>query len=165
MAGKIDFIYRYFSQASISQVEAPEEKKVNGRHARKLRKMSNFKPNAERNYHQFNNSHNYVLSDSGGLERGPGTVIEVTEGEELTARAIYKDYEGKIYMEPFNEATMFDVIQEVMNTEQLDHLSIEDQMLVLDIVADSIKRYKAIELDVFLNDVHDEYKRKKLSDL
>lgn len=68
-------------------------------------------------------------------------------------------------MEPFREATMFDVVQEVMNTEQLDHLSIEDQMLVLDIVADSIKRYKAIELDVFLNDVHDEYKRKKLSDL
>ena len=34
----------------------------------------------------------------------------------------------------------------------------------LDIVADSIKRYKAIELDVFLNDVHDEY-NKKLSDL
>ena len=68
-------------------------------------------------------------------------------------------------MEPFNEATMFDVIQEVMNTEQLDHLSIEDQMLILDIVADSIKRYKAIELDTFLNSVQDEYKRKKLSDL
>jgi hypothetical protein len=67
-------------------------------------------------------------------------------------------------MEPFNEATMFDVIQEVMNTEHLDHLSIEDQMLVLDIVADSIKRYKAIELDLFLNDVHKEY-NKKLSDL
>lgn len=67
-------------------------------------------------------------------------------------------------MEPFNEATMFDVIQQVINTEQLDHLSIEDQMLVLDIVADSIKRYKAIELDLFLNDVHDEY-NKKLSDL
>tara|TARA_B100000902_G_C27104985_1_gene810676 strand:+ start:743 stop:949 length:207 start_codon:yes stop_codon:yes gene_type:complete len=68
-------------------------------------------------------------------------------------------------MEPFNEATAFDVIQEIINTEQLDHLSIEDQMLVLDTVADAIKRYKAIELDVFLNDVHDEYKRKKLSDL
>lgn len=67
-------------------------------------------------------------------------------------------------MEPFNEATMFDVIQEVMNTEHLDHLSIEDQMLVLDIVADSIKRYKAIELDLFLNGVHEEY-NKKLSDL
>ena len=48
-------------------------------------------------------------------------------------------------MEPFNEATMFDVIQEVMNTEQLDHLSIEDQMLVLDIVADSIKRYNLLK--------------------
>ena len=68
-------------------------------------------------------------------------------------------------MEPFNEATAFDVIQEIINTEQLDHLSVEDQMLVLDLVADSIKRYKAIELDVFLNDVHDEYKRTKLSDL
>ena len=68
-------------------------------------------------------------------------------------------------MEPFNEVTMFDVIQEVINTEHLDHLSIEDQMLVLDIVADSIRRYKAIELDILLNDVHDEYKRKKLSDL
>ena len=67
-------------------------------------------------------------------------------------------------MEPFNEATMFDVVQEVMNTEHLDHLSIEDQMLVLDIIADSIKRYKAIELDTFLNSVHDEY-NKKLSDL
>ena len=67
-------------------------------------------------------------------------------------------------MEPFNEATMFDVIQEVINTEQLDHLSIEDQMLVLDIVADSIKRYKSIELDTFLNGMHDEY-NKKLSDL
>jgi len=67
-------------------------------------------------------------------------------------------------MEPFNEATMFDVIQEVMNTEHIDHLSIEDQMLVLDLVADSIKRYKAIELDTFLNSVHSEY-NKKLSDL
>lgn len=67
-------------------------------------------------------------------------------------------------MEPFNEATMFDVIQEVINTDQLDHLSIEDQMLVLDTVADCIKRYKAIELDLFLNDVHNEY-NKKLSDL
>ena len=67
-------------------------------------------------------------------------------------------------MEPFNEATMFDVLQQVINTEQLDHLSIEDQMLVLDIVADCIKRYKSIELDTFLNGVHDEY-NKKLSDL
>jgi hypothetical protein len=68
-------------------------------------------------------------------------------------------------MEPFNEVTMYEVIQEILNTENLDHLSIEDQMLILDTVADSIRRYKAKELDSFLNDVHDEYKRKKLSDL
>jgi len=68
-------------------------------------------------------------------------------------------------MEPFNEITMYEVIQEILNTENLDHLSIEDQMLILDTVADSIRRYKAKELDSFLNDVHDEYKRTKLSDL
>lgn len=68
-------------------------------------------------------------------------------------------------IEPFNESIVFDVINQIMNTEQLDHLSIEDQMLVLDLVADSVKRYKAIELDIVLQDVHDEYKRKKLSDL
>ena len=64
---------------------------MNGRHARKLRKLSEFKPNAERNYHQFNNSNNYVLSDSGGLKKGPGTVVEVTEdGEATTSRAYYR---------------------------------------------------------------------------
>ena len=68
-------------------------------------------------------------------------------------------------MEPFNEALSFQVIQDVLNTENLDHLSIEDQMLVLDTIADAIRRYKAKELDSFLNNVHDEYKRKKLSDL
>ena len=68
-------------------------------------------------------------------------------------------------MEPFNETLSFQVIQDVLNTENLDHLSIEDQMLVIDTISDAIKRYKAKELDSFLNDVHDEYKRTKLSDL
>lgn len=64
---------------------------MNGRHARKLRKLSSFDPKAERHYHQFNNSHNYVLGDGGRLERGPGTVVEVTEdGEATTSRAYYK---------------------------------------------------------------------------
>ena len=71
---------------------------MNGRHARKLRKLSEFKPSTERHYHQFNNSHNYVLGDSGGLERGPGTVIEVTEeGEAETPRAIYKLMKEQYY--------------------------------------------------------------------
>jgi hypothetical protein len=68
-------------------------------------------------------------------------------------------------MEPFNEAMMFDILQEVMNTENFDHLSVEDQILVLDTIADAIKKYKAKELDSFLNGVHDEYRRNKLSDL
>jgi len=68
-------------------------------------------------------------------------------------------------LEPFNEATSFEVIQEVMNTETLDHLSIEDQMLVLDMISDSIKRYKAIELNNLLKELDDHYKQEKLSDL
>lgn len=64
---------------------------MNGRHARKLRKLSEFKPNAERHYHQFNNSHNYVVGDNGRLEKGPGTVVEVTpKGGAKTPRAVYK---------------------------------------------------------------------------
>ena len=71
---------------------------MNGRHARKLRKMSEFKPHAERHYHQFNNSHNYVLGDGGRLERGPGTVVEVTkEGNAETSRAIYNYMKEKYY--------------------------------------------------------------------
>lgn len=75
---------------------------MNQRHARKLRKLSEFKPNAERHYHQFNNSHNYVLGDSGRLERGPGTVVEVTtDGEATTPRAIYKYMKEKYYDRTF----------------------------------------------------------------
>ena len=71
---------------------------MNGRHARKLRRLSEFKPNAERHYHQFNNSHNYVLGKSGRLERGAGTVIEVTkDGQAETTRAIYKYMKREYY--------------------------------------------------------------------
>lgn len=68
-------------------------------------------------------------------------------------------------IEPFNEATLFEVINEIMNTETIDHLSIEDQMLVMDLVADSIRRYKALELNELLNELDEHYDRKKLSDL
>lgn len=72
-------------------------------------------------------------------------------------------------VEAFNEVTMMEVIQEIMNTENLDHLSIEDQMLVLDMIADSIKRYKGKEVQKFLDEIDEEYNKKKyrtnLSDL
>ena len=67
-------------------------------------------------------------------------------------------------VEPFNEGILYDVIGEVMNTEHIDHLSIEDQMLVLDLIADSMRRYKAIELNNLLNEL-DEHYSDKLSDL
>ena len=71
---------------------------MNGRHARKLRKLSEFKPHAERYYHQFNNSHNYVLGDGGKLERGPGTIVEVTkDGEATTPRALYNLMKEEYY--------------------------------------------------------------------
>ena len=68
-------------------------------------------------------------------------------------------------IEPFSESSLMQVIQEVMNTETLDHLSIEDQMLVLDLIADSIRRYKHVEVNKFLNEMDNHYNNKKLSDL
>jgi hypothetical protein len=75
---------------------------VNQRHARKLRKLSEFKPHAKRYYHQFNNSNNYVMGDNGRLERGPGTIIEVTDNEEAhTTRAVYKYMKREYYDRSF----------------------------------------------------------------
>jgi len=75
---------------------------VNGRHARKLRKLSEFKPNSKRHYHQFNNSGRYMLGDGGKFERCPGTVVEVTtDGEATTPRATYKYMKEKYYDRTF----------------------------------------------------------------
>ena len=53
---------------------------MNGKIARKLRKLSQFKPHDKRYYHQFDNS-----------RKGPGTVIEITKKEgAITNRAKYK---------------------------------------------------------------------------
>lgn len=65
-------------------------------------------------------------------------------------------------IEPFNEATLFEVINEIMNTETIDHLSVEDQLLVMDLVADSIKRYKALELNELLQELDEHYKNELL---
>ena len=66
-------------------------------------------------------------------------------------------------IEPFNEASLIQVIDEIMKTETLDHLSVEDQMMVIDLVTDSIKRYKGIEVNKFLDEMDTHY-RKNLSD-
>ena len=64
-------------------------------------------------------------------------------------------------IEPFNESVMIQVVDEIMKTETLDHLSIEDQMMVIDLVADSLKRYKSIEIKNFLDEMDEEYENKK----
>lgn len=64
-------------------------------------------------------------------------------------------------IEQFNEGHLIKVVEEIMNTETLDHLSIEDQMMVIDLVSDSIKRYKGIELKHFLDEMDEEYEKKK----
>ena len=67
-------------------------------------------------------------------------------------------------VEAFNEVTLMEVIDEIMKTETIDHLSIEDQMLVIDLVAYSIRRYKGKETSKFIEEM-DEHYRKNLSDL
>jgi len=75
---------------------------VKGKLARKLRKLSNFNPRAERHYHQFDNSHNYVIGSDGNLKRGPGTIIEVTsKGDATTTRARYKFMKRRLYGRTF----------------------------------------------------------------
>tara|TARA_A100001037_G_scaffold306016_1_gene348658 strand:+ start:2619 stop:2846 length:228 start_codon:yes stop_codon:yes gene_type:complete len=64
-------------------------------------------------------------------------------------------------VDSFKEAIAMEVVQEIMQTETLDHLSIEDQMMVLDLVVDSLKRYKGIELKNFLDEMDKHYKEKK----
>ena len=68
-------------------------------------------------------------------------------------------------VEPFNEASLIQVIDEVMKTEYIDHLAIEDQMLIINIITDSIRRYKSIETTKFIDEMDNHYKRTKLSDL
>ena len=71
---------------------------MNGRVARKLRKVINFDPHAERYYFCTNNANNFVLGNSGGLERLGGTIIEATiDKNPVTTRAKYKYMKEKYY--------------------------------------------------------------------
>ena len=70
---------------------------MNGRIARKLRKLSEFKPHSDRHYKLISNSNNFVFSNSGEPERIGGTWLEVTEkGDLVTTRAKYK-YMKELY--------------------------------------------------------------------
>tara|TARA_Y100000401_G_scaffold96111_1_gene83067 strand:- start:539 stop:748 length:210 start_codon:yes stop_codon:yes gene_type:complete len=68
-------------------------------------------------------------------------------------------------IEPFSESNVLEVIQEIINTETLEHLSVDDQMMILNLISDAIRRYKAKEVEKFLNEMDNHYTNKKLSDL
>ena len=74
---------------------------MNGRHARKLRKLSEFNPHAKRHYQQFDNCKNYTYVD-GELKMSAGTVIEITkDGEGVTPRAYYRYLKERWYGRTF----------------------------------------------------------------
>ncbi len=75
---------------------------MNGRHARKLRKLSEFKPHTKRYYFSTNNANNFALGDSGQLERVGGTIVEANKDKSLvTPRARYKYMKEKYYDRTF----------------------------------------------------------------
>ena len=71
---------------------------MNGRIARKLRKVLGFNPHEKRYYLCTNNANNFSFSASGDLERIGGTVIEVDkDNNPVTTRARYKYMKEKYY--------------------------------------------------------------------
>lgn len=75
---------------------------MNGRHARKLRKLSEFNPRTKRYYFCTNNANNFALSNSGELERVGGTIVEANKDKSLvTPRSIYKYMKEKYYDRTF----------------------------------------------------------------
>lgn len=75
---------------------------MNGRIARKLRKVTEFEPHTERYYKLINNANNFVFGDNGKPERVGGTWLEVTkEGNLVTARSRYRYMKEKYYDRAF----------------------------------------------------------------
>jgi len=75
---------------------------VNGRLARKLRKLSEFKPHAERYYKCINNANNFAVRDGGTVERVGGTWLEVTsKGNLVTPRSKYRYMKEAYYAGTF----------------------------------------------------------------
>ena len=71
---------------------------MNGRIARKLRKLTKFEPKANRYYFCTNNANNFVFGNGGELERLGGTIIEATiDKNPVTTRAHYKYLKRKFY--------------------------------------------------------------------
>lgn len=75
---------------------------MNGRIARKLRKLSNFEPSTKRHYFSTNNANNFVLGNNGEPERIGGTIIEATKDRNpVTPRSHYRYLKRKVYDRTF----------------------------------------------------------------
>lgn len=68
-------------------------------------------------------------------------------------------------MNHLNEETIMEVLADVMNEGQLENFEIDEQMYIIELITGSIRKYYSKELDNFLEDLHKDYKKDKLSDL
>tara|TARA_R110002051_G_scaffold317483_1_gene398677 strand:- start:406 stop:612 length:207 start_codon:yes stop_codon:yes gene_type:complete len=68
-------------------------------------------------------------------------------------------------MNHLNEETIMEVLADVMNGGQLENFEVDEQMFIIELITDSIRKYHSKELDTFLENLHKDYKKDKLSDL
>ena len=68
-------------------------------------------------------------------------------------------------MNHLNEETIMEVLADVMNGGQLENFEIDEQMYIIELITDCIRKYHSKELDTFLENLHRDYKKDKLSDL
>ena len=65
-----------------------------------------------------------------------------------------------------NEDTIMQICADILNNGKLEELEVHHQLDVLEIISDAIKRYHAIELDTYLNELEKYFNAdKKLSNL
>ena len=70
-------------------------------------------------------------------------------------------------MNHLNEETIMDVLADLMNGSALEEFDKEDQMYIIELISEGIRKYHAKELDKFLEDLHKDYhynKKKSPSD-
>ncbi|QDP61643.1 MAG: hypothetical protein Unbinned8261contig1001_16 [Prokaryotic dsDNA virus sp.] len=68
-------------------------------------------------------------------------------------------------MNHLNEETIMEVIADLMNGGQLENFDIDAQMVVVELISTGIRKYHTKELDKFLEGLHRDYHKDKLSDL
>jgi hypothetical protein len=70
-------------------------------------------------------------------------------------------------MNYLNEETIMEVLADLMNEETLKEYNTEDQMYIIELISEGIRKYHVKELDKFLDGLHTDYypKDRNSSDL